>query len=194
MAAESLSGNDPAIAGVLRVGEANATMEAVGRRQRGSRWIFLAVLAIIDVAGAFAGAKLWPERPDFGIIAGVGIATLIYVNLARRWTVARVRSRLAQRGVALELQLSMQIQPEALFYRVGDVDQKAAWHAVTELFHSRQYWIFLVQGSAWFAPQRFFVDKEAERAFVGEALSRMSEAARARSFDAIAFSTRAGGG
>jgi hypothetical protein len=193
MTADDMKVETSVIAGILRVGEANATVEAIARRQRGSQWYYWAALVLLDTAGAFAGAKAWPERPDLGIVAGVLIATVIYVQLARRWTVARVRSRFAKQGLGTELDLSMQILSDVFCYRVGDVDQRASWRAVTELFHSRHYWIFLVQGSAWFLPQRFFAEKEAERAFIGEALLRMTDEARARSPEATAFSRRAGG-
>jgi len=44
--------------------------------------------------------------------------------------------------------------------------------------------VFLVQSSAMVLPRRFFASPEAERAFIAEALSHMTEAARARSPDA----------
>ncbi|WP_439471859.1 hypothetical protein [Brevundimonas sp.] len=54
------------------------------------------------------------------------------------------------------------------------------------MFRTRKYWVFLVQSSAIVLPRRFFETPEAERAFLGAAMARMPETARARSGDAVA--------
>lgn len=174
---------------MLRVGEASGTMMAIAQRQRGRPWIHYALVAVLAGAGSFAGANLWPSDAQLGTIVGGLAGVLVYYALSRRMTQARFRARMVEKGFAPELPLSMEIAPDALHYRIGDVRQTASWSAVSELFHNRQYWIFLVQSSPWFAPQRFFADTDAERAFIAEALSRMSEAARSRSAEAVAFST-----
>ena len=58
---------------------------------------------------------------------------------------------------------------------------------VTEMFPSRGYWVLMAQASPLFAPKRLFASADDERRFVAEALSRMSEASRARSKEAVAF-------
>jgi hypothetical protein len=61
---------------------------------------------------------------------------------------------------------------------------------VSELYRAKGYWIFLVQSEPWFAPDRFFVSDDEKRAFIAEALSHMSEAARARSQEAVKFAAQ----
>lgn len=66
----------------------------------------------------------------------------------------------------------------------------ARWPCVTDLYRTRKYWVFLAQTTAIVLPRRFFATPQAERDFIVEATSRMTDAARSRSPDA----TRVGGG
>jgi hypothetical protein len=94
---------------------------------------------------------------------------------------------MVQKGHPPNLQLRVEITPEALLYSVGGIRQIADWSAVSELFENRGYWIFLVQSSPYFAPKRFFENVSAEKTFVASALAHMSDDARARSKTAVAF-------
>lgn len=95
-----------------------------------------------------------------------------------------MRKALAKRGQAYEQPLSLRLTPEALVYDLGDLTMTANWRCVTDLFQTRKYWVFLVQSSAMVLPRRFFTTAEAEHNFIAEAMSRMTDAARARSPDA----------
>jgi len=96
-----------------------------------------------------------------------------------------MRRALAKRGQRYEQALTLRLTPQALVYDLADLTMTANWPCVTDLYRTSKYWVFLVQSSAMVLPRRFFASTEAERAFIAEAMSRMSDAARARSPDAV---------
>lgn len=73
---------------------------------------------------------------------------------------------------------------EALVYDLVELTMSARWACVTDLYYTRKYSVFLVQSSAMVLPRRFFTSPETEHDFMVEAMSRMTDAARARSKDA----------
>jgi Na+/proline symporter len=172
---------------MLSVGEANATVADIGSRQRGSKAFYYLILFGLMIGGAVIGSLAWPPNRGTGIFCGFIAGTVLYVFLGKRLAMYRFRKRFKDRGLPLNLPLKMEIAPDALVYQLGEVRSSANWIAVTELFYSRGYWIFLVQSSPYFAPERFFANEKAEWIFIKEALSHMSEQARSNSPSAIAF-------
>jgi hypothetical protein len=96
-----------------------------------------------------------------------------------------MRKALADRGQSYEQALTLRLMPEALVYDLADLTMTARWPCVTDLYQTKKHWVFLVQSSAMVLPRRFFATPEAERDFIAEAMSRMADAARARSPDAV---------
>ena len=181
------------VSGLLRVGEATPTVRSIGARQRGPVAFYYAILVGAVVLGGLCGnlfARFVTHGDaDFATIMGVTAGAFAYLLLARRLTVARFRARMVQKGHPPLLELDIEITPDALLYRIGDIRQSAPWRAVSEVFESRGYWIFLVQSAPFFAPKRFFENPAAEKAFMRAALERMSDEARSRSRQAITFAS-----
>jgi len=176
------------VSGVLKVGEANATIRDVATRQRGSTMGYSLVLFVLCAIGALVGGQVYPANEGIaGALIGAGAGLVLYAVFCRRVTMWWFKRKFAQRGLPSDLALRMEITGDALLYHVGDVDQSARWNAITELFPSHGYWIFLVQSSPWFAPQRFFSNTDAEREFVSAALAQMNEGAKSRSAAAARF-------
>lgn len=96
-----------------------------------------------------------------------------------------MRKALAERAVEYEQPLTLRLTPDAIVYDLADLTMTARWRCVTDLYQTRKYWVFLVQSSAMVLPRRFFETPDAEREFIIEATSRMTDAARLRSADAI---------
>jgi hypothetical protein len=188
----------PSISGELEAGEAAGAARAVGRRQRGSVWIYyvallgsmggFCLLALgLDVAfEMFMGRRV--VEPSLVGLAGLLIGWFAYIRLSRPWTIRRFRRRMADRGLSPSFAYSVSIEDEVLAIQSGGIRKTAEWASVTEMFKAQGYWVFLVQMEAWYAPARLFSDSGAERAFVAAALARMTEGARTRSPDAVAFS------
>jgi hypothetical protein len=172
------------VSGLLKLGEADAARRAVAKRQSGSAaGDYLLLVALVVVCGA-AGAIAW-RGP--GMAIGVVCAFLIYSAIAQRLALRRLRKRMTETDVPNEIPCEVEIRPEAFSYSAADVQYVAKWPAVTELFPSHGYWIFLVRSAPCFVPKRFFADEVAERAFLKAALEYMSEDARRRSIAARAF-------
>jgi len=174
------------VSGVLRVGEAAPAVRDIAARLRGANMAYVVVVVVLAIAGAVAGRLIAPGNDASGLM-GAGAGALLYALVAKRIALWRYRRKFTERGFSNELTLRLEIGDDTLCYVVGDVTESAPWRAVSELFQSHGYWIFLVQGSSWFAPRRFFADVNTERAFVRAALERMSEEAKERSTHATVF-------
>jgi MFS family permease len=191
------------VSGLLKIGEAQATMRDIGKRTRGSAYIYTFLLLAMVIGGMIAGAvvaqliflafdaeKVPYDSVVWSIILvwlGVAAGFTAYCKFAMRLLVRRHKKRLIEKGMSPECPLSLEIAPDALLYEVGDEKRIAKWSSVSELFMSHHYWIFLVQSAPYFLPTRFFANHNTEAAFIAEALAHMNEAARARSRDAVAF-------
>jgi hypothetical protein len=172
--------------GVLAAGESTTAMAYIkARRGLSPRQIKVILLVCMSAVGIPVGA--WASGSwlaatmsvEFAFI-GLGVALLIIQRLAG----PSMRKALAERGQAYEQSLVFRLTPDALVYDLADVTMTARWPCVTDLYQTRKYWVFLVQSSAMVLPRRFFTTPEAERDFIVEATSRMTDAARARSPDA----------
>jgi hypothetical protein len=183
------------ITGTIRIGEANAACGKIGRRQRGPIYVFyLWMTAFAAIGGALGYAVdrwttdwVYSEVQIYGWAIGAWLGIVAYVFAGRKIGVWRFRKLLTAKGTPLDLPTRLEITPDVFFYEMADVHSSAKWSAVSEIFHAKGYWIFLVQAWPWFAADRFFASEEEKRAFLREALSYMSEEARARSPDAVKF-------
>ncbi|WP_235524908.1 YcxB family protein [Caulobacter sp. Root1455] len=143
--------------------------------------LVVCMLAIGIPVGAWASGS-WSAAAmsvEFAVVGlGVGLVAI-------QWLVGpSMRKALAARGQPYEQSLTLRVTAEALVYDLADLTLTARWPCVTDLYQTRKYWVFLVQSSAMVLPRRFFTTPDAERDFIAEAASRMTEAARARSPDA----------
>jgi hypothetical protein len=173
--------------GVLAAGESNAAMAYVKARRGVSPRQRIAVLLVCMLAigiplGTWAsGSWLTAMMSVEFAIAGLVLGVLVVQGLAG----PAMRKALAERGQKFELALTLRLTPEALVYDLADLTMTAGWPCVSDLYRTRRYWVFLVQSSAMVLPRRFFVTPEAERQFITEAMSRMTDTARARSPDGV---------
>lgn len=129
------------------------------------------------MSGSWLDAAISVEFAFLGLAAGVFVV--------QRFAGPSMKKALAARGQAYERSLTLRLTPEALVYDLEDLTMAARWGCVTDLYRTRRYWVFLVQSSAMVLPRRFFATPEAEIAFISDALSRMTDDARARSPDAV---------
>jgi len=174
--------------GTLKVGEANAACSDLQRRTRGSTGFFYLLLGALMAVGAAIGWLLVKYQHAPSLVASGRTGRLPGLPGLRAPTaLARFRGKFAERGEALEYPMRIEIDPQALIYTVGGVKQIAEWPCIAELFFSKGYWIFMGQGSFFFAPAHFFASEDEQRAFIRDALSYMSAEAVERSTEAVAF-------
>jgi hypothetical protein len=173
--------------GILAAGEGNAAMAYVKARRGVSPRQMKVILVVSMLAlgvplGAWAsGSWLTAMMSVEFAVVGLVLGMLIVQGLAG----PAMRKALAERGQRYELALTLRLTPEAIVYDLADLTMTASWQCVTDLYRTRKHWVFLVQSSAMVLPRRFFATPEAEREFVAEAMSRMTDVARARSPDAV---------
>lgn len=175
------------VSGTVAAGESNAAMVYIKARRglsprQTTALIFLSMLAVgVPVGTWMSGSWLDAMAAVEFAIVGLILGTFLVRGLAG----PTLRKALAARGQDYELPLTFRLTSEGLVYDLTDLTMTAAWPCVTDLYRTTKYWVFLVQSSAMVIPRRFFATPEAEREFIAEALSRMTDAARARSPDAI---------
>jgi len=184
------------VSGVLRVGEASPVAGAVQARAGAIPVWGWSLIYVGCFSAAFAlcwalthAFNLPHGKPDdtFALGCALALGGLVYFLGARRLRVWHNRRKLAQRGVAMDLPMRIEVTREHLVYELGGVTVFSKWAAVAELFEVHGYWVALVQGSAQFIPRRFFADPDAERRFISELIGQMPEVARGRSTAARKF-------
>ncbi|ADL00164.1 YcxB family protein [Brevundimonas subvibrioides] len=176
------------VSGELVVGESEAAMVyAKARRGMSPRQMKLALVVCMLlvaipvgrwISGSWLSAIVTAEFAVVGLVVGL--------VLARALAGPAMRKALAARGQGHVIDVTFRLTQDALVYDLGDVTMTARWACVTDLFRTRKHWVFLVQSSAIVLPRRFFSTPEVERTFIANAMSRMTEPARARSRDALA--------
>jgi hypothetical protein len=182
--------------GVVHTGEASRIAAAVAKRQRGSSAIFYVVQIALMGGGVLLGLVFSALASVFGHLrtdqtwwwpfVGLGVGGFVYSSICRRMVVRRFRSKMAEAGLAVDFRSFAAIGDEALEVEAHGVRRIVSWPAVTELFATADYWIFMIAMEPWFVPKRFFSSPVEEKAFVSAAVGRMSAEARARSPDAVA--------
>jgi hypothetical protein len=177
------------VSGTLHVGEAMPAAKAIATRQGGGQAILSFLLVAMLIVSAGLGAIAWRSNALGGAGLGVFAGFILYVAICKRLVVFSFRRRFIDRGLPLVLPLSIEITDEALDYSLGDVREIAKWSAITELFFSHGYWIFLAQGSPYFVPERLFQSKSEEKEFVRTALRHMSDSAQSLSPAAVTFTS-----
>lgn len=178
------------ITGSIQIGEAEATVGATGKRQRGSMlWHWALMVALVGVVGLIGVVLSIPAGLDSGTGFGIGMigGLFIYARWAKLLTVWRCRKTVTGQGVPLDLPVRWELTEDDIAYQIGGLVSRAPWRAVSEIFHDKGWWIVMVQGTPWFAADRFFADEAAQRAFVAEVLSHLTEDALARSAAAVKF-------
>jgi hypothetical protein len=186
------------VSGTIKVGETTSQVGKAARRHVGGSasldlLLYVAFLAIFAGAGVaiYWGIAQWLGFTDkmmptaAGISGGLGV--FIWVRLLRRMMVARYRKSFVKAELPTDLPLTIEMRPDALVYKLGLIEHRIEWRAVTEVFPLSEYWLVLAQGSTFFVPRRVFSDASAQRAFVAEALAHMTGKARKRSAKAETF-------
>jgi hypothetical protein len=170
------------IQGTLVVGEASATLTDLRTRTGGVTWVHQFVLVAMVAVAAIAG---WEVGGALGAILGVALVDFSYNSIGARLIRADYRRRWRSNGQSLELPMRLSIEDEALVSECAGVKRIMPWDTIGEVFRSKGYWIFVVQGEGIYAPVHLFDSEDAERAFIQAALARMSPSARERSARAV---------
>lgn len=173
--------------GVLVAGESTAALAYIkARRGVSPRQMKVTLLVCMLAVGIPVGA--WASGSWLAAAISVEFACIglvVGLLIIQRLTGPAMRKALAERGQAYEQALALHLTPQGLVYELADLTMTARWPCVTDLYRTRKYWVFLVQSSAMVLPRRFFATPEAEHDFIVEAMSRMTDEARARSPDAV---------
>lgn len=178
------------IQGTIRLGEATPTAKSTAKHQRGGMWVFWVLITVLVLGFGLGGIWLaWWAKVDgmLGWLGGALAGLVAYQRLSPWLSVVRFRQTLTGKGVPLDIASRFEITDAAFVHEIGGVRSIAQWTAVNEIFYEKGWWVFMVQANPWYAPDRFFADAQAARAFLGAVLAHMTDEARGRSSDAVKF-------
>lgn len=179
-----------AIQGTIRLGEATPTARTTAKHQRGGMWVFWALITVLVLGFGIAGIWLaWWAKVDgtLGWLGGALAGLVAYHRLSPWLSVVRYRQTLTGKGVPLDIASRFEITDAAFVHESAGVVSIAQWAAVSEIFYEKGWWVFMVQATPWYAPDRFFADDQAKRDFLAAVLTHMTDEARGRSGDAVRF-------
>jgi hypothetical protein len=172
-------------------------------RARPSPWIYtvvlLAALVLAVWAGHLLGFQLVQELPfewmfAVGVyvptvvpallaFAGVALAGWFYNALARRTYLRQFKAL----GIPLEIDALFEILPDELRLTTDRIVIAPKWAAVDTVENGAAGWVISADHLTFLVPHDSFAGKDAERAFVAALVAHLTEAARARSAEAVAF-------
>jgi len=178
--------------GEFWIGEAKGCNWALSRRLSGfglgAFALFLASVMVAEIAFPLLARIFLPERLSDSIspllIVAIGAGS-VWAWLS--WRTTSLKRAWRSRGVADPHLTTFRVTEEGLLISSPNVDTTYRWSAVSEIAPFKRYWLVVVPGLGYTIPRRFFADASAEREFLGAALGRMNEAAKARSREAAKF-------
>lgn len=164
-----------------------ATRRVIGRQPS----IFLLTVGCSAVVGAVAAGILDPLLAPSGLLptATLLVLTALFVWLwgcgaLQRGAILRAWET---RGHTFPSQQTFRITDDGFLAATPLFEMRTPWRGVSEVAQSPSGWVFILGGIGWQLPKTLFNDEETERSFVRAALERMSETARDRSPEAVAF-------
>jgi hypothetical protein len=136
------------VTGEIEAGEAQGAASSIVARLRGSNQSYYAVLLGLMGAGGVVGyaigcALTASYQPNYMLVIGLGAGWVLYRSYCRPLLVRRFRKNMADRGLDTRFYQTITMNHDAIELSSGPVRSTAQWSAVTEIFKSKGYWIFL---------------------------------------------------
>lgn len=185
------------VEGTVRMGETSHAERLQGRALLGLKpwinWLFWGGVVVGGLAGiTFAGWSFGlaglPEDRWGGVAAAIGLIGGIFVAMVlglalwgRRW-----RAEMAARGWIDPVPLSVDLTPEAVVISTPEVETRVAWPAIYRLDQVGRFWLLQYRHEPVWIPRRFFTNRDEEKAFISQIIGHMDDAAKARSWAALA--------
>lgn len=149
--------------------------------------LFGLFIALIVLEGA-AFAKWAPQDSNwpaviFWLSAVIGLSFVIVggYQLTRRALIIRRHDA----GLPEKVTVTCRLTAEFLDMEGETQITRIPWRYITELAEGNHHWLFIIATRGFFVPKLAFSDPEHQRTFLAQALTLMTEAARARSQPAV---------
>ena len=151
--------------GHIHIGEANRWASPASERLSGNGSLNTLIGAGLGLAAVLAGMSAASVASDMSgegwlyipvLLATTGPLLIALVRWLQTRFVRRFRRKLISRGVSDPLPWMTSVEIEGLRTRLGGVETRASWAAISEIFSVGPYWVLLVQGAATFVPKRHF--------------------------------------
>jgi hypothetical protein len=177
------------ISGEYQLGEARGAEWLLSRQVSGfglgRLWLFLGTLIGAELAAGWIGDRMDPSHSaSFPLVVMVGVLGVYGWTMWRRRNLTR---GWIGRGVRRSSPLTFRIDDAGFMVEGPAAEVRWRWDGISEIARGKGFWCVIGPGLGYCLPRRFFADQTAERAFLRAMLERMTEAARARSGDAIAY-------
>jgi hypothetical protein len=179
-----------------------AAIKAHARGRPSVRIYFVVLLAILVVAvwsGHLLAFQFVQQMPfEWMFAVGVYMPTLVVAlmaviaaSLAGAFYNAIVNRAYLRKfkvlGIPLEIDALYEILPDELRLTTDRIVIAPKWAAVDTVENGAAGWVISADHLTFLVPHDSFADKDAERAFVAALVAHLTEAARERSAEAVAF-------
>ena len=184
------------VAGEIKIGEATRWAGKAAARLNGHPWPVIisnavsgGVMVIVMLGhGILQNLLDWPAWAWIpAIVIGLYVSLRLGVMACRAWCVRHARKAFGVRGLVDPVPTAFRIEDDAFVSLSGQVEVRAPWTAVSDVFIAGPYWVILAQSHPIYLPRRFFATPAEEKAFLSSILSRMGADAVARSAEASAL-------
>ena len=141
------------VSGEMVAGEANKTVSAIAARQRNSRWFYYMLLLTFWMVGGLSAwgvtlainayAKRAALMPADLLPIGIVLGSVAYTLFCRKFTLHRFKRNMTARDLSVNWTQNVRLTETSIVIEGAAVTRSANWSAVTEVFKSKDYWIFL---------------------------------------------------
>jgi hypothetical protein len=182
-------------AGDFALGEGAVATRALAQRLwTGPRRFGLAIFLFLALSGIWAIGWAVARFAAGGPLAQSGIALLLmalYVVpltiVYGSWRQREMKRIWLERGGRDPLPMQWIVDETGFTVIQPDQETRIAWDGVSEIIPHRKQWLILANMAAHCVPKHCFADAAEERAFIAAAVAHLSQAARARSPEAMAL-------
>jgi hypothetical protein len=184
-------------AGDFVLGEGAIAARTLARRLwTGPRRFGFAVYTLFALFGlwgvGWVGARFVSGDPltQGGVTMGLMILYIVPLSfIYLGWRQRAIKRIWSERGQVDPLPMQWIVDETGFTVIQTGQETRIAWDAVSEIIPARKHWLILANMAAHTVPRRCFADVAAERAFIAAAVAQLSQAARARSPEAMALAS-----
>lgn len=182
----------PSVSGEMPSAEMWKSNQIAARAIYGhGKWSFVALLVVVLATYWLLvralGDTLWSyEHPtlaavaDILLVGGLCFGSVFVFN-------RHLKRRLRQRGERPSFPLTYSVEERGLKLTTALSESVTFWSSFGEVTHNANYWILIIERSAFVLPKRIFASAAAERAFISAIWERLDDKVRARSHKAAEF-------
>ncbi|MEO1656869.1 MAG: hypothetical protein AAFR65_04040 [Pseudomonadota bacterium] len=148
------------VTGTVRVAEAASLSGAIAARQRGSAWLYWAILLLLITLGAGltipVDVFLLDTSPGTTLPFGVILGCLLYFLVSRLISRRFMRRRFRENHDTIDLEFSRELLASNIIFESAGVRTEIQYSAVSDYFQKSGYVVLIASFTPFAIPERCF--------------------------------------